>query len=81
MNTLGMVRLGFSLSAKSGCAVERNLFRRRVKSLARERTSCTGADIVILPQGRLGDATWPMVREDFRRLSEELDASARNPGE
>jgi ribonuclease P protein component len=76
MNTLGVVRLGFSLSAKSGCSVERNRFRRRVKSLARGIVSGTGADVVILPQGKLGETTWHMVQEDFLRLVRELDRPA-----
>jgi ribonuclease P protein component len=76
MNSLGVVRLGFSLSAKSGCAVERNRFRRRVKSLARELESGPGADVVILPQGKLGDKSWRMVQEDFLKLMRELDSPA-----
>jgi ribonuclease P protein component len=76
MNTLGVVRLGFSLSAKSGNSVDRNRFRRRVKSLAREVGSCPGADVVILPQIKLGDTTWHMVQEDFLRLIRELGCSA-----
>jgi ribonuclease P protein component len=76
MNTLGVVRLGFSLSAKSGGSVERNRFRRRVKSLARERATGPGADVVILPQGKLGDKTWTMVQEDFLRLVQELEKPA-----
>jgi len=74
MNTLGVVRLGFSLSAKSGGAVERNRFRRRLRSLARESAVERGADVVVLPQGRLADATWPMMRDDFLRLVRELGA-------
>jgi len=81
MNTLGVVRLGFSLSAKSGGSVERNLFRRRVKSLARELEGGPGADVVILPQGKLGDKTWQMLQEDFLRLIRELDVPAGSPHE
>jgi len=66
-NTLGYIRLGFSLSAKSGNAVIRNLVRRRIKTLARENRMRVGADIVILPAGRLNDTDWPGIREDFEK--------------
>ena len=77
MNTLGVIRLGFSLSAKSGNAVERNRLRRRIKSLSREAEISTGADIVILPQGKLGGHTWTEIREDFGRLLEEIERTVR----
>jgi len=72
-NTLGVIRLGFSLSAKSGNAVERNRLRRRIKSLSRETEYSTGADVVILPQGKLRGKTWTEIREDFRKLLEEIE--------
>lgn len=65
-NTLGFIRLGFSLSAKSGNAVSRNLMRRRIKSLARGKR--VGADIVILPAGGLEGLTWQSVKKDFEEL-------------
>jgi ribonuclease P protein component len=65
-NTLGFIRLGFSLSAKSGNAVSRNRMRRRVRSLAgNERI---GADIVILPAGKLEGLRWSAVKSDFEKL-------------
>jgi len=72
-NTLGVIRLGFSLSAKSGNAVERNRFRRRIRSLSREMDVCIGADVVILPQGKLGGKMWTDIREEFDRLLEDID--------
>lgn len=65
-NTLGFVRLGFSLSAKSGNAVSRNLMRRRIRSLARGKM--IGADIVILPAGGLEGLKWQAVKKDFEEL-------------
>lgn len=76
-NTLGVMRLGFSLSAKSGGSVERNLFRRRIKGLARMRGEGQGVDVIILPVGKLGDKTWKMIVEDFGRLEGELEGSDR----
>ncbi len=67
-NTLGNIRLGFSLSAKSGNAVKRNLIRRRIKHLKDQNSKRIGADIVILPAGKLRDARWIDIREDFEKL-------------
>ncbi|MBN2586529.1 MAG: ribonuclease P protein component [Candidatus Fermentibacteraceae bacterium] len=65
-NTLGFIRLGFSLSAKSGNAVSRNLMRRRVRSLAREES--VGIDLVILPEGKLRGIGWDSVKRDFEKM-------------
>ena len=68
LNSLGTIRLGFSLSAKSGNAVKRNLIRRRLRHLAEEKGKSTGADVVILPEGKLSKNNWPIVREDFMKM-------------
>ncbi len=67
-NTLGNIRLGFSLSAKSGNAVTRNLLRRRIKGLAGQNFERIGADIVILPAGKLRDARWADIKEEFEKM-------------
>lgn len=67
-NTLGNIRLGFSLSARSGNAVKRNLMRRRIKGLTGLNQKRVGADIVILPSGKLQDARWMDIRKDFEKL-------------
>ena len=67
-NTLGNIRLGFSLSAKSGNAVKRNLMRRRIKGLAGQNLERVGADIVILPTGKLRDARWADIQVDFEKM-------------
>ncbi len=67
-NTLGNIRLGFSLSAKSGNAVKRNLMRRRIKGLAEKKGKRLGADIVILPAGKLRDAKWTDIKLDFEKM-------------
>ena len=67
-NTLGKTRLGFSLSAKSGNAVKRNLLRRRIKGLAEQNCKRLGADIVILPAGKLRDAEWRDIKVDFEKM-------------
>jgi len=78
-NSLGIIRLGFSLSAKSGNSVMRNLFRRRIKSLAleRQRQVDQGIDVIILPMGKLRGKTWKMVLEDFREFEKELNGNDR----
>ncbi len=68
LNSLGIIRLGFSLSAKSGNSVKRNLMRRRLRSLAEEKGKRTGADVVIMPAGKLSINNWEIVREDFMKL-------------
>ena len=73
-NTLGFIRLGFSLSAKSGNAVSRNLMRRRIRSLADHES--IGADVVILPAGKLKDVKWESVMDDFGRLMIKLERIA-----
>ena len=67
-NTLGNIRLGFSLSARSGNAVNRNLMRRRIKGLAGQDNRRVGADIVILPAGKLRDARWVDIKMDFEKM-------------
>ena len=67
-NTLGNIRLGFSLSAKSGNAVSRNLLRRRIKGLAEQNCKNLGVDIVILPAGKLRDAKWADIKIDFEKM-------------
>ena len=67
-NTLGNIRLGFSLSAKSGNAVKRNLMRRRIKGLAVQNCRRASADIVILPAGKLRDARWMDIKDDFEKM-------------
>ncbi len=69
-NTLGFIRLGFSLSAKSGNAVSRNRMRRRVRSLAGDER--VGADLVILPVGKLQGIGWDSVKKDFEKLMHHL---------
>ncbi|MCK4505473.1 MAG: ribonuclease P protein component [Candidatus Aegiribacteria sp.] len=68
LNSLGMIRLGFSLSAKSGNSVKRNLIRRRLRHLAEEEGRRTGADVVIMPEGKLLTNNWAIVRKDFMEM-------------
>lgn len=69
-NTLGCFRLGFSLSARSGGAVQRNLMRRRLRQLASK--AVIGADVVVKPAGKLSEVRWADVRDDFAELLERI---------
>ena len=64
-NTLGGIRLGFSVSRKTGIAVKRNLFKRRIRALTRENGIGLNADMILSPVGRLEKATWNSLRDDF----------------
>ncbi len=67
-NTLGLIRLGFSVSRKSGCAVERNRFRRRVRETLRQRLEMppgTEVDMVVSPSVKLSMVTKRSMEEDL----------------
>lgn len=70
-NTLGVIRLGFSVSRKTGGAVERNLFRRRLRQLAKESELGEGFDAVVSPCVKLAEIRWRFLLEDFNRLVSE----------
>jgi ribonuclease P protein component len=67
-NALGVIRLGFSVSRKTGSAVERNRFRRRMRSLVRQEGAGLGADIVVSPAGETAEVPWDGMRKDFEKL-------------
>jgi len=67
-NTLGQIRLGFSVSAKTGNAVERNLFKRRLRQYSAERAVDIGFDAVIFPIVPLKETNWNKMMEDMEKL-------------
>ncbi|MCK5840540.1 MAG: ribonuclease P protein component [Candidatus Sabulitectum sp.] len=67
-NTLGRVRLGFSVSAKTGNSVQRNLFKRRLRQYSVEVVVEKGFDAVIFPTVPLKDTDWKMIKVDMDRL-------------
>jgi ribonuclease P protein component len=76
-NSLGRIRLGFSVSAKTGNAAKRNLFKRRLRQYSVEKTVVSGYDAVIFPLVPLESTDWKGIREDMERLT----AEAAEPGE
>ena len=76
-NTLGNIRLGFSLSAKCGNAVKRNLMRRRIKGIAEKNSEGLGADIVILPAGKLRDVRFQDIKDDFKKMVSAIENDSR----
>ncbi len=76
-NSLGCIRLGFSLSAKSGNAVKRNLFRRRLKQFSVEKDQTTGFDAVILPADKLVSVCYRDLIEDMEQLCQLVENGAK----
>jgi ribonuclease P protein component len=68
-NALGCIRLGFSVSAKKGNAVQRNLFRRRLRQYSAEAVVEQGYDAVIFPLLPLKDTRWADMKQDMEALS------------
>lgn len=76
-NTLGSVRLGFSVSAKTGNAVERNLFKRRLRQFSVEILVNTGFDAVVFPVKPLGCTNWKKMKADMEKLVEQAEKNIR----
>ncbi|MDM7993261.1 MAG: ribonuclease P protein component [Candidatus Fermentibacter sp.] len=72
-NTLGITRLGFSVSRKMGCAAERNLFRRRIREALRQRIATPpGLDIVVYPAVKLSETTRREMEADLIAFADSL---------
>ena len=71
-NSLGRIRLGFSVSAKTGNAVKRNLFKRRLRQYSVEKTVSIGYDAVVFPLVFVTSLRWEQIKEDMDRLTEEI---------
>ncbi len=65
------MRLGFSVSAKRGNAVKRNLFKRRLRQYSVELNLLEkGIDAVIIPVVQLENIRWSHLRTDMNNLVE-----------
>lgn len=70
-NTLGVTRLGFSVSSRLGGAVPRNRFKRRVRWLV--RTSPPGSlDMVVSASRPVAEITWHSLQQDYAEFTETL---------
>lgn len=72
MNSLGRIRLGFSVSAKTGKSVERNLFKRRLRQYSVEKEVERGFDAVVFPEKKLVDISWIDLKEDMDMFVERV---------
>lgn len=77
-NTLGRIRLGFSVSAKTGCAAERNLFKRRLRQYSVETVPTKGYDAVIFPMEKLTGIRWRDMKKDMDQLTEDAGRRLEN---
>ena len=66
------MRLGFSVSAKKGNSVRRNLFKRRLRQYSVEVNleMDKGIDAVIIPLVRLEKIRWSHLKTDMDNLVE-----------
>ena len=65
-------RLGIAATRKIGGAVVRNLAKRRVRELFRQRKPITGLDIVVVPRREFPDAPFASLEREFDALLERL---------
>ena len=73
-NRLGKNRLGVTVSAKLGHAVERNRVRRRLREIYRlhESEFLPGFDLIVVARGRGISASYRKLEADFMLLSGKL---------
>ncbi len=76
VNSLGVMRLGFSVSAKMGNAVRRNRLRRRLRGMARDYWPPASMDIVVWPAVPLERITLRMLKSEMGKIGEEIRALA-----
>lgn len=74
-NHLSKNRLGITVSAKLGHAVERNRIRRRLREIYRlhEHEFLSGFDIIAVARGRGMHASYKKLESDFMLLAKRLD--------
>ena len=67
-------RLGFTVSAKMGCAVQRNRVRRRLREIYRlnEEKFCPGWDIVVVTRTRAVAAPYARLESAFLSAARKL---------
>lgn len=72
------MRLGFSVSAKRGNSVKRNLFKRRLRQFSVEvdLDRKQGIDAVIIPLTQLENVKWSDIKADMDKLV--LEAKREN---
>jgi len=72
-NSLGALRLGFSVSAKKGKAVLRNRLRRRMRGLAHMYWPHGAVDIVVWPAVKLDRISLAQLKTEMARIGREIE--------
>ncbi len=72
--SVGPARVGFTVSSKVGNAVERNLVRRRLRELVRERRARwrAGLEVVLVAKPSANGASFAALTRSVERLDAEL---------
>jgi len=79
-NSLGVMRLGFSVSAKMGNAVRRNRLRRRVRGMVGDYWPRASVDIVVWPAVGLEQMSLGMLKSEMGRIGAEIRQMAQEGG-
>jgi len=76
-NSLGVSRLGITVSKRVGNAVERSRIRRLIRELFRKKRHLfpKGLDLLVIAQPAMKEADWAFLSHAFDELGQKLQRS------